>query len=67
MPPVKGFWSVTMYDEYMFFVPNELNRYTRSERDDLARNPDGSVDLYLQNDPPGADKQANWLPAPEGA
>jgi len=56
-----------MYDEGYFFVANPLNRFTLSQRDNLARNPDGSVDLYLQHDNPGPEKQANWLPAPAGA
>jgi hypothetical protein len=66
LPPVDGFWSLTMYDAEYFFVANKLNRYTLSERDALKKNPDGSVDLYLQHDDPGSDKQSNWLPAPEG-
>ncbi|MGX9670293.1 DUF1254 domain-containing protein [Mycobacterium sp. HM-7] len=67
LPPAKGFWSLTMYDEGYFFVGNPLNRYTLSQRDNLTRNPDGSVDLFLQHDNPGPQKQANWLPAPTGA
>ena len=63
-PPVKGFWSLTMYDEKFFFVANLLNRFTLSQRDKFTTNPDGSVDLYLQRDDPGGDKSANWLPAP---
>ena len=66
MPPVKGFWSLTMYDPDFFFVPNPLNRYSLSQRDTFVTNADGSVDLYLQAESPGADKEANWLPAPEG-
>lgn len=66
LPPVRGFWSLTMYDSEYFFVDNALNRYTLSQRDDLRINPDGSVDLYIQADDPGADKHANWLPAPRG-
>ncbi len=65
MPPVNGFWSLTMYDKDYFFVPNSLNRYTLSERNKLITNPDGSVDLYLQADSPGKAKEANWLPAPK--
>jgi len=67
LPPAEGFWSLTMYDEGYFFVANPLNRFTLSQRDNLARNADGSVDLYLQHDNPGPEKQANWLPAPAGA
>jgi hypothetical protein len=64
LPPVHGFWSLTMYDGEYFFVDNPLDRYTLSARDKLNVNPDGSVDLYLQNENPGRDKEANWLPAP---
>jgi hypothetical protein len=66
MPPVEGFWSLTMYDDKYFFVDNPLNRYTLSARDKLIKNPDGSVDLYVQHDNPGRSKAANWLPAPSG-
>jgi len=66
LPPVQGFWSLTMYNAEFFFVDNALNRYTLSERDKLKFNTDGSVDLYLQAANPGADKESNWLPAPEG-
>ncbi len=65
MPPVNGFWSITMYDKDYFFVPNPLNRYTLSARNKFNVNPDGSVDLYLQADSPGKAKEANWLPAPK--
>ena len=63
-PPVKGFWSLTMYDENNFLAANALNRYTLSQRDKFVTNPDGSVDLYLQADSPGKTKESNWLPAP---
>jgi hypothetical protein len=66
LPPVKGFWSLTMYDENYFFVANPLNRYSISQRQSLKTNPDGSTDLYIQNESPGADKESNWLPAPKG-
>lgn len=65
-PPVKGFWSLTMYNEEMFFVDNPINRYSVSPRNNLKSNPDGSIDLYIQNTSPGKDKESNWLPAPEG-
>ncbi len=65
MPPVNGFWSLTMYDEKYFFVPNPLNRYTLSPRNKFVMNADGSVDLYLQAESPGKAKEANWLPAPK--
>lgn len=65
-PPVKGFWSLTMYNDQYFFVDNPLNRYTLSPRNDLKYNADGSLDLYIQNESPGADRESNWLPAPKG-
>ena len=49
-----------------FFVANPINRYSISARQKLKTNPDGSVDIYIQNDSPGADKESNWLPAPAG-
>ncbi len=66
MPPADGFWSLTMYNAEYFFVANKLNRYTLSSRDKFKLNKDGSVDLYIQKDSPGKDKEANWLPAPDG-
>jgi hypothetical protein len=66
LPPVEAFWSLTLYDSEFFFVANPVHRYTLSQRDPLVTNPDGSVDLYIQAEPPGKDKEANWLPAPRG-
>jgi hypothetical protein len=67
-PPVNGFWSITMYmiDQGWWFVPNPLNKFTVSPRNNLKSNPDGSITLYFQNESPGKDKEANWLPAPNG-
>ncbi|WP_368860902.1 DUF1254 domain-containing protein [Desulforhabdus sp. TSK] len=65
LPPVNGFWSLTMYDKDYFFVPNPINRQSISARQDLKPNADGSVDLYIQNQSPGPDKESNWLPAPK--
>ena len=66
LPPAKAFWSLTMYDGDFFFVPNPINRYDLAQRDKLITNPDGSIDMYLQADTPGKDKEANWLPTPKG-
>lgn len=66
LPPVRGFWSLTMYDEGMFFVDNPIDRYSMSLRTKPAYEEDGSLVIYIQNASPGADKEANWLPAPEG-
>jgi hypothetical protein len=67
-PPVNAFWSITMYeiDGGWWFVPNKLNKFTVSPRDDLQYNADGSLTLYFQHESPGSDKEANWLPAPVG-
>jgi hypothetical protein len=66
MPPVRGFWSLTMYDAQYFFVANPLNRYTLSARNSLKAAPDGTIELLLQASNPGPDNEANWLPAPNG-
>jgi hypothetical protein len=66
LPPALGFWSLTMYDADYFFVNNPLNRYSISARQNLKSNPDGSTDIYIQNESPGKDREANWLPAPTG-
>lgn len=65
LPPVQGFWSLTMYDKDYFFVENPLDRYSISARQNLKMNADGSVDLYIQNENPGPDRESNWLPAPK--
>lgn len=69
LPPVNGFWSLTMYqvDRGWWFVDNVLNRFTISQRDALRYNADGSLTIYLQHGSPGKEREANWLPAPEGA
>jgi hypothetical protein len=66
LPPVHAFWSVTMYDDAGFQAANELDRFAIGDRDPLQYNADGSLDLYLQQNNPGPDKVANWLPAPAG-
>jgi hypothetical protein len=66
MPPADAFWSLTMYNSDYFFVANPLNRFTLSSRDKFVENADGSVDLYVQHENPGPEREANWLPAPQG-
>jgi hypothetical protein len=66
-PPVNAFWSITLYDSEGFQVANELNRFAVSSWMPFKTNGDGSLDLYFQNESPGPDKEANWLPAPKGA
>jgi len=65
-PPASAFWSVTLYDQEGYQVANPLNRFAISSWMPLRFNPDGSLDLYFQNESPGADKEGNWLPAPKG-
>ena len=66
MPPVDAFWSVTLYDSEGYQVANSLDRFAVSSWMKFKYDPDGSLDLYFQNASPGADKEANWLPAPKG-
>jgi hypothetical protein len=65
-PPVKAFWSITLYDSSGYPVANQLNRYTLSSWMPLAKNADGSMDLYIQHGDPGGARQSNWLPSPAG-
>jgi hypothetical protein len=66
-PPVNAFWSITLYDSEGFQVGNVLNRFAVSSYMPFKFNGDGSLDLYFQNQSPGKDLEANWLPAPKGA
>ncbi len=66
-PPAKAFWSITLYDSEGFQVGNVLNRFAVSSYMPFKTNGDGSLDLYFQNESPGKDLEANWLPAPKGA
>ncbi|VVE79925.1 DUF1254 domain-containing protein [Pandoraea sputorum] len=66
-PPVNGFWSLTLYNDKHLFHPNDLKRYSLGTKNTtLKRNQDGSLSLYAGTKSPGADKEANWLPAPGG-
>lgn len=67
-PPVNEGWTLTVYNLQGFLVPNPINRYQFSNTSKLARNPDHSVDIYLQaNRPSNAAQVTNWLPTPKGA
>ena len=65
-PPVRAFWSLTLYDSDGFQVANVLNRFAVSSWMPFKYNGDGSLDLYFQNESPGKDREDNWLPAPKG-
>jgi hypothetical protein len=66
-PPVDAFWSITLYDADGFQVANPLNRFAVSSYFPFKTSADGSLDLFFQNESPGKDWEANWLPAPKGA
>lgn len=68
LPPVRGFWSLTLYNEHHFFAPNALKRYSLGTKNKgLKPNADGSLTIYVQSESPGRGKEANWLPAPANA
>ena len=65
LPPVKGFWSLTLYNQHHFFEPNAIKRYSVGTKNKtLITAPDGSLTIYVQSTPPEGDKKANWLPTP---
>lgn len=66
IPPVNGFWSLSMYNEKILFADNPINRYCVGSLSDppLVKNLDGSIDIYIQRDPPDTAKMPNWLPTP---
>jgi hypothetical protein len=69
LPPVNAFWSLTMYQlPASLLYANPINRYLINSPmlPSLSRDPDGGITIWLQNQPPGKDQQANWLPAPPG-
>ncbi|MGZ7456922.1 DUF1254 domain-containing protein [Pseudomonas sp. Ma2-10] len=69
-PPVKAFWSITMYDlPQSLLVANPINRYLVNSpmMPDMKKDSDGGLTIYIQNESPGKDKESNWLPAPQGA
>ena len=68
-PPVDAFWPLTMYLNELPYnlVANPIDRYVISDRTPgIVFNDDGSLDIYIQHNPPGGDKSTNWLPAPDG-
>ncbi|MEO5914301.1 MAG: DUF1254 domain-containing protein [Luteolibacter sp.] len=70
LPPVNSFWSVTMYDgKTQLLIENPINRYLINSPmlSGMKTNDDGSLTIHIQKDSPGADKESNWLPAPNGS
>jgi hypothetical protein len=64
LPPVRAFWSLTLYNDKQLFADNPIDRYAIGDRDDLLFNEDGSLDLYLQRKALGGERDRNWLPTP---
>lgn len=66
-PPVNAFWSITLYNNESYLAENPINRYSISQNTQgLKYNPDGSLDIYIQHESPGTEKESNWLPSPSG-
>jgi hypothetical protein len=66
IPPARGFWSITLYDDKGYLVANPLARYEIDSGSNLVYERDGSLEIYFQPDDPGAKHRANWLPTPHG-
>ncbi len=69
LPPVNAFWSVTMYDgKTQLLIKNPIDRYLINSPmlPQMKTNADGSLTIHIQKDSPGAEKESNWLPAPDG-
>jgi hypothetical protein len=65
VPPVNGFWSLTIYNPEHFFAPNDLGRYSLGTKSrSMVYGDDGSLTIYIRHKSPGSDHEANWLPAP---
>ena len=64
LPPVRAFWSLTVYNDRQLLAANPIDRYALGDRDKLQFGDDGTLDIYIQRESPGADKESNWLPAP---
>jgi hypothetical protein len=63
LPPVRGFWSLTLYNRHHFFVPNEIKRYSVGTKSrSLKFVADGSLTIHVQTTPPADDQRENWLP-----
>ncbi len=66
-PPVKGFWSLTPYDDQGHAVKNDIDRHSIGSEHELTRAPDGAISIYMQADQPNDERsRANWLPVPRG-
>ncbi len=68
LPPVKAFWSITVYNAQSLLYANRLNRYVINSPmlPQLAKDADGGFTLYVQHESPGQGRESNWLPVPQG-
>ena len=67
LPPVKGFWSLSLYNQDHLFSPNRIDRFSVGTKNtDLVKNKDGSLTIHVSREPPRGKPEANWLPASEG-
>ena len=69
LPPVNAFWSLTMYDQpKSLLVANPIDRYLVNSPmlPQFVKDADGGLTLIIQNESPGKEQEANWLPAPKG-
>ena len=66
LPPARAFWSIAIHDREGFPVRHPFNRLAIGDRDALKYDPDGSLDIYIQNEQPPGDRLSNWLPSPPG-
>jgi hypothetical protein len=64
IPPVRAFWSLTVYNDKQLLAENPIGRHALGDRDRLRFNTDGSLDVYIQRASPGPERESNWLPAP---
>jgi hypothetical protein len=65
IPPTNAFWSLTVYDSEIYLIENPIHRYNLTSRQNVMKlNPDGSLDIYLQDSSPGVEWESNWLPIP---
>ena len=65
IPPTYAFWSLTVYDPEIYLIENPIHRYNLTSRQNVMKlNPDGSLDIYLQDSSPGVEWESNWLPIP---
>ncbi|MDZ4858277.1 MAG: DUF1254 domain-containing protein [Candidatus Hydrogenedentes bacterium] len=65
LPPVNAFWSIALYNAEGYTVANDWNRYAVGDQDPLRYNPDGSLDIFIENERPGDETEPNWIYAPE--